>query len=67
MHSKFIAQLENKYNVQISNVTQFNIDGGYECWFTVTKFNEAKQYNVSEDIVVPVGTSIEHLVAAFAD
>ena len=67
MHSKFIAQLENKYNVQISNVTQFNIDGGYECSFTVTKFNEAKQYNVSEDIVVPVGTSIEHLVAAFAD
>ena len=67
MHGKFITKLENKYNVQISNVTEFNTAGGYKCSFRVTKFNQAKQYNVSEDIVVPVGTRIEDLVAAFAD
>lgn len=66
MHGKFITRLENKYNVQISNVTEFNTNGGYKCAFKVSKFDEAKQYDVSEDIVVPVGVRIEDLVAAFA-
>ena len=67
MHGKFITELENKYNVQISNVTEFNTAGGYKCSFKVSKFDKAKQHDVSEDIVVPVGVRIEDLVAAFAD
>ena len=67
MHGRFITRLENQYNVQISNVTEFNTAGGYKCALTVSKFDEARQYNVFENIVVPVGVRVEDLVAAFAD
>ena len=67
MHGKFITRLENKYNVQISNVIEFNTSGGYKCAFKVSKFDAAKQHDVFEDIVVPLAPRIEDLVAAFAD
>ncbi len=67
MGRKFITKLQNKYNVVISNVTEFNAAGGYKCSFRVMKFDEVRQRNISEDIVVPVGERIEDHVAAFAD